>query len=218
MGAGEVIAIVAAGISFVAIWAGIGGVWIQVQRQWLLSSATTVTDFENRFVSEQWKEHRMNCALFVQAHHAGEQVSLSEDFQVLGMFEHMALLVRRRAIDLEMVWSKFGWYVVRYFEGLTEGPSNLIDDIRRLESDNTLWEEFEWLYHKVVSEYRKRGTPVGDSDVEQRISELLKQELTLLDYRHTRLAVHQNGRVQSPTRKSRAITARKVWQLIRRGA
>lgn len=193
-------------MSFLGVVLGFAGVWYQVRRQWLLNSATTVTSFEQRFISPEWKEYRMNCALFIKAHQAGEEVYLSEDVQVLGMFEHMALLTRRKAIDLEMVWNKFGWYIVRYYEGLTTGPRDLIHHIREAESDQTLWEEFEWLYRRMLHEYRRRGVPVVEDGAGQRTQELLLQELTLLDYKLTRLDEYRQN--QDAPKRYRALGRR----------
>lgn len=201
-------------ISLLGVIAGLTGVWYQVRRQWLLDAASTVTAFEERFISPQWKEYRVNCALFVRAHQTGELVDLSEDVQVLGMFEHMALLTRRRALDFEMVWNKFGWYIVRYYEGLTTGPRDLIVHIRQAEDDQTLWEELEWLYRRVVSEYRRRGVPVASGEERKRIDELFRQELTLLDYKETRLRPNKARSLYPPDQTSgEAKPGRQTFEL-----
>jgi len=190
---GPVAAWASAAIALLGLLFGVIALLVQVRRQWLLSAATTITAFEQRFVTDEWKEYRMNSALFISAHQRGQLVDLSEDVQVLGMFEHMAVLTRRKILDREMFWSKFGWYVIRYYEGLATGPRDLFVHIRLQEGDNTLWEGFEWLYGEMTKHYRRRGVALPAEDAPKRIEELLQQELRLVDYRTTRLRA-ANGR------------------------
>lgn len=95
------------------------------------------------------------------------------------MFEHLALMVKRRMVDFETVWSKFGWYYIRYFEGLTGGPVDAIQTIRDEEGDQTLWEEFEWFYERCRREYARRGVSIDPSGAPERVSQLIAQEETL---------------------------------------
>lgn len=170
-------------ITLVGILVSLLNVRYQIRRQWLLASAQMVTDFEKRFVSREWKEYRTHCGRLLEDHWQGRKtISLSEDFQVIGLFEHIALLVHRRVIDFEMVWSKFGWYYIRYYEGLTAGPVDVIRDIRQREGDPTLWEEFEWFHGKLVKYYRGRNAPLPPGQEPERVKELVAQETALMKY------------------------------------
>jgi hypothetical protein len=169
--------------STVGVIAALVAVWWQMRRQWLLNSAAMVTDLADRFTSDEWRGYRTHCSLVIQAHRRNEPVDLSEDFQILGLFEHVALLVRRGVLDDEMVWNKFGWYVTRYFLALTTAP-NLIEANRDAEGDTTLWEEFEWLYQRMSEMYKNRGVDVEDPEqLDARLDELLRQELNLRRFR-----------------------------------
>jgi hypothetical protein len=154
-------------------------VWWQLRKQWLLNSAAMVTDLADRFVSDEWRIYRMHCAARFDALQRGEEVDLSEDLPVLGLFEHMGFLVRRGILDRLMVWNKFGWYITRYYLAVTT-PVNLIDQIRKRERDETLWDEFQWLNKDMLRIYRRRSIIIdGPALAATRIKELLKQEANL---------------------------------------
>jgi hypothetical protein len=161
---------------------GVFVVWWQLRRQWLINSANAVTDLADRWTSPEWRAYRQHCARAIRRHLNGEPVDLAEDFQILGLFEHMGLLVRRRVLDREMLWSKFGWYITRYHLALTCNES-LIDANRSAEGDATLWEEFEWLNKEMLHIYALRGVAIKDArPARERIEELLKQEERLMSY------------------------------------
>jgi hypothetical protein len=67
------------------------------------------------------------------------------DFQidetVMDFFEDMGLFLRRRYLDAELLRSTFGFYAVRWWEAC-EGH---IHEERRLQSDSTLFSDFEYL-------------------------------------------------------------------------
>jgi hypothetical protein len=153
--------------------------WWQLRKQWLLNSASMVTDLADRFVSDEWRIYRMHCAGRFDALQQGEEVDLSEDLPVLGLFEHIGYLVHRGILDRSMVWNKFGWYITRYYLAITT-HRDLIDHIRKREHDKTLWEEFEWLNKDMLRIYRSRKILIdGPELAPTRIKELLKQEANL---------------------------------------
>jgi len=113
----ELAAWVTAAITLLGIIAALTGIFWQVRKQWLLHSATLITSMDERFTSSAWLYHRVNCRRRLSAFNEGEGkevLDLSDDFPVLGFFENMAYLVRKGALHKEMVWNKFGWYVVGY--------------------------------------------------------------------------------------------------------
>lgn len=170
---------VTAFVTLIGAFAALIGVWWQLRKQWLLHSASMVTDLADRFVSDEWRIYRMHCAGRFDALQRGEIVDLSEDLPVLGLFEHIGHLVRRGILDRLMVWNKFGWYITRYYLAVTT-HKDLIEHIRTREGDETLWEEFEWLHKTMLQIYKKRKIIIdAPSLVQTRIDELLKQEANL---------------------------------------
>jgi hypothetical protein len=158
------------------------GVWWQLRRQWLLNSATAVTALTDRFTSEEWRAYRAHCAAVIQLNDSGEPVDLAKDFPILGFFETMGHLVRRGILDEQMIWNKFGWYIVRYHLALSS-DRNLIEANRRSENDDTLWEEFDWLNRRMLRIYSRKSVNIAGPELRrQRVDELLQQELNLTHF------------------------------------
>jgi hypothetical protein len=168
-------------ITLFGILAAVCAVWWQIRKQGLMNSAGMITDLADQYTSEEWRSYRVHCAATIEALQRGEVVDLSKDFPVLGFFENIGHLVRRRILDKRMIWNKFGWYITRYYIALTYG-SNLIEKNRMREGDSTLWEEFEWLNKRMLRVYRRRGIAINSKDMlRTRIEELVKQEAHLAD-------------------------------------
>jgi len=167
-------------VTLFGIAIGLTTVWWQLRRQWLLHSASLITQLVDRFESEEWCRHRQRCAELLRRHHAGEQeLDLSAAFPVLPFLENIAHLTRRGALDKLMVWNKFGWSVVGYYFALTT-RSNTLQAARDRAMEPTNWEEFEWLYREAVKIYRQKGSAVDDPRKrELKIQEFLAWEGTL---------------------------------------
>jgi hypothetical protein len=170
-------------VTLLAAMIALYGVWWQMRRQWLMNSAAMITGLADRFSSDEWRTYRRHSAAIISTHLRRGNVNLAKDLPVLGFFENLGHLVRRRVVDERMVWNKFGWYVTRYFLALTFA-GDLIASSRKAEDDKTLWEEFEWLNKRMLRIYRRRGIDIiGSHPPSQRVSELLEQETTLTDWK-----------------------------------
>lgn len=166
-------------VTLLGIFSTVIGIWFQTRKQWLLHSANLVSELADQFTGDEWRVYRKHSAEALQRHRSGGSIDLSKDIPVLGFFENIGHLVRRKAIDKLMIWNKFGWYVTRYYLALTE-DEDLIDDIRTKERDPTLWEELEWLNREMLKIYKKRKVErMQGKDNASRIAELFKQELNL---------------------------------------
>jgi hypothetical protein len=164
---------------------GLLGIWWQLKKQWLLNSANFISGLAIEFSSDTWIAHRKKSADKVKLHYENQAATLSRDIPILGFFENIGYMVRRGALDKEMVWNKFGWYVVRYYIGLTY-KVDLIEQARTKEADKTLWMETEYLYIEMLNLYKNHGVTViiadaivTDQNKRIRIEELLEQELNL---------------------------------------
>lgn len=151
------------GITAVAVVGSLIGVFFQVYKQWVLSSAAFVSNLLSEFNSPHFASSRRKCAEVMIAHLRGKDVTLvgNYGFGVLGMFEHISYLVRRGALDRDMVWNKFGWEMVGYYYCVTSG-TNLLEQLRANHRDRTQYEHFEWYAPKMIKSYKSRRTPVFD--------------------------------------------------------
>jgi hypothetical protein len=72
---------------------------------------------------------------------------------VLDFFETIGVLLRRRAIDEELVWSSFSYWVLRY----AALARDQIHARRKAEADDTYYEEFDFLVKQMTAlEVKKR--------------------------------------------------------------
>jgi len=164
------------------ILASIGGVGWQIKKQWLLHSATMVTDLVSQFNSESFERRRRRFIKLLLQHRQGEDVSLSGNygFGVLGFFEHIGHLVRRGALDETMIWNKFGWEVVCYYRILTSGK-NLITELREQQSNPAEYTELQWLYFRMLRVFRVHGTIVNEATDPPWMHDFIEQESSLGD-------------------------------------
>ena len=141
-----------------AILASVLGLLYQLRRDWLLHSAEMVTSLVAQFNSEDFEKRRRRLAAHLEAVAAGGDVSLTSDYGlgVLGFYENLSHLVRRRALDEEMIWTKFSWELVCYFQCITMNGNALAVE-RTKNGDPTLYEEMEWLNRRFVRTYRRKG-------------------------------------------------------------
>lgn len=178
MDAATISAIASAAATAIGVIAAVGSVAWQLRRQSQLNSATMMLALADKFMSPEWRTYRARCADVIMKHLSGQPVDLSVDFPVLGFFENLGYLVRAKIIDKEMVWNKFGWYIVRYHSAL-RSHGDLIQQNCEREHDPTLWEEFCWLDREMVKIYRMRGVDVSSmSETARHIAELIRQEST----------------------------------------
>ena len=77
---------------------------------------------------------------------------------VFDFFEGVGLVFRRYNLDEELVWSTFFYWVQGYWQAAAEHIS-----VTR-ENDNTIWEDFEYLYHQ-LSEIEKKKRKCTDTDL-----------------------------------------------------
>ncbi len=168
-------------VGVIAVVGSLIGVILQVHKQWLLSSAALVSELLAEFNSAEFAIKRRRCAELMSAHLRAEDVTLigNTGFGVFGMFEHIAYLVRRKALDKDMVWNKFGWEIVGYYFCVTSS-TNLLEQLRSNHHDETLYEHFEWFAQRMISSYQSRKTPVYDKRGRLTwLEPFIQQELTL---------------------------------------
>jgi hypothetical protein len=157
------------------------GLFYQLRREWLLHSAEMMTNLVAQFNSEDFERRRRSLAAHLEPVTEGKPVSLTSDYGlgVLGFYENLGHLVRRRALDEMMVWTKFSWELVCYFQCITMDGNALAVE-RRKNGDPTLYEEMEWLNARFVRIYRRKGVGLYRDDGKVRwLADFFLQEKSL---------------------------------------
>jgi hypothetical protein len=136
-----------------------------------------ITQLLDRFDSTEFMVHRAHAADAIAGHVNNERaIDLSDPLCVMPFLENVGYLTRRGALDLGMVWNKFGWVVTAYYFGLT-WQGNPLAAIREKEQDEAIWSEFEWLADRCLALDRKRGVPVDERNFRKmRIEQVLRWE------------------------------------------
>jgi len=150
-------------IALIGVITSLGAVWWQIKKQWLLHSADMITSLVDRYNSESFEQRRLRFISMLLDHRDGKDITLigNYGFGILGFFENIGHLVRRGALDKLMVWNKFGWEIIAYYNAITF-RHDFIQEIRKHDHDETHYEEFEWLNNEMVNVFKKRGTKIYD--------------------------------------------------------
>ena len=152
-------------VQTIAIVVSVLGLIYQLRREWLLHSAEMVTGLVAHFDSEEFGKRRRSLAADLEPVVSGKPVELTSDYGlgVLGFYENISHLVRRGALDEMMIWTKFSWELVCYFQCITIG-ANALEAERKKNGDPTLYEEMEWLNARFVRTYRRKGVSLYGDD------------------------------------------------------
>jgi hypothetical protein len=148
--AASVAAVAASASALVAVAA----LYIEGHRTRALLRIELQFKFNDRFSSDSFREIRSSAASAL--------ITDAEDFgkvdEVLDFLESMGLMMHRKALDPEMVWSDFSYWI----EGWWCAASSYIQEVRA--DDDTIWMYFRHLREKIL-DVEKRLTNINDSDL-----------------------------------------------------
>ncbi len=148
-------------VPLLAVLVAIISLIVQSRRSKFSLNVDLLLKLDDRFNSEQFKALRKAAAQSIKAG------TFEDAEEIIDFFEMIGLLVRRRALDVELVWHSFFHWIHHYAFAL----EHYIALAR--EKDPTIWEDFVLLREKVVAiEKRKRkcsdtALQVNKTDLEQ---------------------------------------------------
>ena len=129
-----------------------------------------IFELEDRFDAPEMMKARKRVAKALQNH-----ISTQEMDTVLDFFETLGILVRRHAVDDELAWNSFSYWVLRY-AALTQDH---IVARRKKESDETYRQEFEFLIKRFTEiEIKKRNLKFPPSFSKEQLDSFLQEEIT----------------------------------------
>lgn len=158
---------------------------IQQRKTRLLNSALMTSSFIDRFDSSEFRKFRFDFSLEAANLLEQKPADFAKCVPILGFFENIGYLVRRRVLDKEMIWNKFSWIVIRYFMLLND-KTHFIQQLREKEQDDKIYCEFEWLYHAMIRMHSRNGIIndpyiiFSNDYIDLRVRELMEQESGLL--------------------------------------
>jgi len=130
-----------------------------------------VLSLEDRFDAPDFQRQRAKAAAALL-----NSADLDNVEPVLDFFETLGLLLRRRAVDPELVWSSFAHWILRY--GALAQPT--IQARRRRDADATYYSLFDELLHAMRHvEAKKRGLTTPPTFAGDQLSAFLRDEVSL---------------------------------------
>ena len=125
--------------TLLALIASLASLGYQIWRTGLVQAADLLMRFEqNFFGAEKLKQRSLA---------AGNNLADPDDFvemeDILDFFETIAMLTRKRALNLYMVWHTFDYWIERYY-GVAKSYIH-----ERQKRDPGVWEDLSWLVPKL---------------------------------------------------------------------
>jgi hypothetical protein len=143
-----------AAFTLIALLASVSSLGYQIWRTGLVQAADLLMRFEQNFFGPDKVKQR---ALAAQ-NNLNDRDDYREMEDILDFFETIAMLTRKRALDLYMVWHTFDYWIERYFA--IAAPY-----IRaRQVSEPGVWEDLNWLVpqlEKLRTRKEKKLKPLG---------------------------------------------------------
>ncbi len=133
-------------------------------------SATLALKFDDQFDSLAMRESRRSFAKAILD-------NKEPDEDVIGFFDTIGFLARRRSVDIEIVWNEFGYYILYYWPAARP----YVEKWRAEDHDNSYYENAEWLYKKILLKDSSRLHKKPQQEVPSRkeLRSFLKDEASL---------------------------------------
>ena len=145
----------------------------QVRHSRLALGVDTLLKLESQFNSPEMRIIRAKAATGLQKH-----IETDELYEVLGFFETVGLLSRKKAIDAELLWHTFMWWLTSYYQLC----KHMTIRQRLEEADPTYWSELEHLVNKIEQvEKRRRGLRKLKPIPAEKLSYFLASEAALVE-------------------------------------
>lgn len=90
--------------------------------------------------------------------------------EILDFFETVSLLVKRKALDVEIVWHTFFWWFHRYYKA-TQGYI-----LKMQVTEPTIWEDLKYLYDQLLTMEKSRNPNFSEELSEADLEEFIEFE------------------------------------------
>lgn len=151
-------------IPIIALLVAILSLAYQIQRSRFSLNVDLILKLDDRFNSSYFKSIRKTGAQSIK------RKTFSEADEIVDFFEMVGALVRRGALDADLVWHSFFYWIHHYKFALDQHIS------QTRKEDPTIWQDFLYLYDRVTTiEKRKRHC----TDKELELNELHIRDFVL---------------------------------------
>lgn len=144
-------------LSSEAFWVAIGSIgsfialvfiYFQIKISRMVEAANFLFKSEDLFNSQHMQKRRSELAVLIRNQPIDVKVIDSNvgALEVIDFFENMGLLVRKKIIPLEFVWSAYFYWITNYWMAL----QNYVEWYRKNNEEPTYYCELEYLYFEVT--------------------------------------------------------------------
>lgn len=172
---------------------GLGGIFYQARRARQLNSANLLLALESKFGEPGMILARKEFAIRINDHLHTTENALTGYHPVLAFYDMLASQVQRGVIDEKLIWHRFGWRIIRCWLAISINPrhqhdqlpaeGSLLERMRSMENEPTIYDMFEWLGNRFVAKDTKinRGGRKPDKELQlQMVMQYIKQESSLV--------------------------------------
>lgn len=144
-------------------------IYYQVRLSRFTGMFETLTNMRNHWNSRAMMDFRRRTC---ENHLRNSKRILMPEGEVLGFFEDMGLLLRKGALDKEIIWNSYSYYIEHYWSILDPN----IKEFRASSKDNTWYENFAELREQMRNYSIKKKAPSQDKS-EAEIRKFIETEL-----------------------------------------
>lgn len=170
----------AAALASDVFWIAVGSVGgmlalVLIYYQVKMSRDIAAVDFllksEAEFWSERMRKDRSALMKIIKANPRDFQ-AMAKHMDALNFFEGIGLLLKKKVIPIEYIWSSYSYRVLRYYPLLKD----YVVWLRELDDDPTYYEDFEQLYGRMLMfEEKKRRRKIEMT--EEHLHDFVKEEM-----------------------------------------
>ena len=161
-------ALIAAWAAVVAALAACVSLWLQTHNSRFALGVDLLFKMDDRFNSPSMVAKRKLAAAALLKN---ENLENAED--VWDFFETLELLIRRKALDREMVWHTFFYWIDGYWN------ASRLHIAAEQEEHPTVWADFRNLYRRVLATEERELAKKGGRYKEPDTAEFLKEEMEI---------------------------------------
>ena len=145
--------------------------YYQILRSRFSMNLDLVLKLDERFNAADFKNIRSKASSLLLTKRTKNNLKRAED--VFDFFETLGYMVKHKALDKNIVWHTFYYWVHGYW---SIGKDYILSS-RQEESDKSIWEDFEWLHNELLKIERVKGKKSECELIcQEKIIEFLKDE------------------------------------------
>jgi hypothetical protein len=169
-------------ISSDTFWLAVGSVgaiialfliYYQIRISRIITAANFLIKFESKFDSKKMRRNRRKLVSIIK--NSPEEYAKMDAFRdVLDFFDDLGVLLEKKVVPIELLWSGFCYWVLRYRILLKD----YINWIRKEENDPTFYCDFENLFKRILKrEEKERHTKIEITS--EQLQDFIQEEMRL---------------------------------------